>query len=381
MLTVPAREARGVQAADIALALVLTLLAQLELADQGRHGPAAVALSLLATGGLVWRRQAPFVAGAAVALVPALEASVLDAPPLVLGNGLAVLVAVYSAAVALSPARSLVVAALALVSFALLENSHGTLGAVSGDAVMIGSAWLVGWMVQRRSLEVRSRLEEADQEVRGAEARADAALGEERRRIARELHDVVSHAMTVVVLQARGARTVLGTDPETVRGSLDAIERSGQDALEEMRRLVALLREPIRDTAPQPGLGDLPELLATVSQRQPVDFRETGPPVRLGPGAELAAYRLVQECLTNALRHAPRATVEVRIDRTPACVTIMVSNDLPVQIDASSGGGLGLAGLDERLGLYGGRLVRGPEGGRWRVVATIPAEPSPGVAS
>jgi signal transduction histidine kinase len=198
---------------------------------------------------------------------------------------------------------------------------------------------------------------------------------EERTRIARELHDVVAHAISVIVLQARGARHALATEPADARGALDSIEETAVQALAEMRRLLGMLRESDDEVAlaPQPSLAHLDELVAHIREAGvPVDVHVEGAPRDLAPGVDLSAYRIVQEALTNALKHAgpTRARVVIRYGED--------SIQLEVEDSGKGGattqdGGHGLAGIRERVELFGGDLESGPRSnGGYAVRATLP---------
>jgi signal transduction histidine kinase len=236
----------------------------------------------------------------------------------------------------------------------------------------VAAGWGTGWFVWRRRCVSDEQLSAAKIEARSAASRADAALAEERRRIARELHDVVSHAVTVVVLQARGGRTMLDRDPHQTRAALDAIETSGQQALAEMRRLVTLLREPGVDTTPQPGIRDLEGLIAGAARSVNASLRVQGDPAPVSPGVGLTVFRLVQECLTNALRHSPGAAVGVDLDYGPRAVAVTVRSANCASAARTEGSGHGLIGMRERVELYGGALDFGEVAGCWVVSGTIP---------
>jgi signal transduction histidine kinase len=206
------------------------------------------------------------------------------------------------------------------------------------------------------------------------EGRTAEAIADERARIARELHDVVAHAISVIVLQARGGRRMLGEHPEETRSALDAIERAGEQALGEMRRLLGMLRDTDERMAlaPQPGLGRLEELAAEVGTAGlPVDVRVEGEPVDLPPGVDVSAYRIVQEALTNSLKHAGPARATVVVRYIPDALEVEVMDDGRGN-GAGVGSGHGLAGIRERVGAYGGDLEAGahPEGG-FRVRARL----------
>jgi signal transduction histidine kinase len=219
----------------------------------------------------------------------------------------------------------------------------------------------------------RRRLNEARLEVEKEEA--EAAIAEERARIARELHDIVAHAISVIVLQARGARRVIHAEPDEASMALDAIERTGSQALGEMRRLLGLLREGDEELAmaPQPTLGRLDELVAQVrAAGLPVELSIEGKPMELPPGVDLSAYRIVQEALTNALKHAGPATARVAVRYVDTGLEVEISDD-GAGSGNGSGGGHGLAGIRERVTIFGGDVEAGaqPEGG-YAVRAWLP---------
>jgi len=358
---------------DVTVAALITLLAQGELLYLGLLNLADSVMSLLITGPLLWRRRLPILSALVVVGVFGLQALVFDPAPQVLGNGIAVLVAVYSVAACVGPLRAVPVLGVMVLSSVAFEADQGNAAQSVGDLVMAGGAWAVGWLVWRRAHAVDEQLAVAEEAVRWAAARADQALADERRRIARELHDVVSHAVTVVVLQARGGRAMMDRDPAQTRVALDAIEASGQEALAEMRRLVTLLREPSVDTTPQPGLGDLDALVAaTAASGGDVALTVAGDAVTLSPGIELTAYRLVQECLTNAMRHASGTPARVALEYGRASLTLRVVNSGAPAPTPALTGGHGLLGMRERVELYGGTLDYGPGSSGWEVLGTLP---------
>lgn len=358
---------------DAVVAASLTAVSQAELVSNGVWSPVAALFSLVMTGTLALRRTFPW----AVLLVPLAwggQALVLEPAPSTLGNGLALMVAVYAAGEALGPVRSLPVLALTGVASVVFETDQKNVDAAAGDMVMAVAAWIIGLVIAERRRRTTRRLTAADEDLRAAELRTATALAEERQRMARELHDVVSHGVTVVVMQARGARAMLDIDREQSRIALDAIERAGQDALADMRRLVTLLRDPAPGIQPQPGLDDLDRLVTAARLDVPVDVTVTGEPVELPSGLGLTAYRLVQEGLTNALRHAPGAAIDLRVDWAPDHLTITIENAAGGEAEstAAPGSGFGLLGLRERVELYGGTLDYGLTDDVWGVRARLP---------
>ncbi|WJV48116.1 sensor histidine kinase [Streptomyces flavofungini] len=229
---------------------------------------------------------------------------------------------------------------------------------------------------------------------------ADRAVAQERRRIARELHDIVAHHITTMQLMAGGARANLGGDTEVVRDALVTLEGSGQIALREMRQLLDVLRagdEPDEvPSAPQPGVGSLGQLVDDARRDGlPVDFAVLGAERPLPPSTGLAVFRIVQESLTNTRKHAGRAQARVRLTYHPDRITVEVSDngtaapaDTLVGAPAGAGGaggprsrrtGYGLIGMRERVALQGGSMVAGGlDGGGFRVAATLPVAPVEG---
>ncbi|MFB9908694.1 sensor histidine kinase [Allokutzneria oryzae] len=190
----------------------------------------------------------------------------------------------------------------------------------------------------------------------------------ERNRLARELHDSVGHALTITTVQAGAARLVLDNDPEFVRKALVAIEDAGRAALEDLDHVLGLLRdERAAATTPQRTLADVRSLL----DKPGVDAELVGDIGRVRPAVSREAYRIVQECLTNALRHAGEVDVRVRIAALDGCLELAVTNPV-ASAGASRGGGRGLAGMRERVTVLGGRFSAGEHNGLWRVDVTLP---------
>ena len=238
----------------------------------------------------------------------------------------------------------------------------------------------------------RRRAGESAAELRRAEAEhlevTRRAVEVERSRIAAELHDVVSHNVSVMVVQAGAGRRVLDSSPGDTREALLAIEASGRTAMTELRHLLGLLApsgapeldgpEDQGALHPQPGLDEVPALVDRVrSAGLAVELRVTGTQRGLSQGPDLAAYRVVQEALTNVIKHADGARARVRIEYRAHDLIIDVSNVAGDSGPSAGGTGRGLIGLRERIAIYGGSLAAGPRpGGGWRVRATIPLEPA-----
>jgi signal transduction histidine kinase len=332
---------------------------------------------------LTLRRRMP-VAVLAFVLAGCLTLTAFGYVPM-LGTAAAYLIAIYSVASHRGLATSLPVGAFGLMLFivSMALDGYWFWQAVSNSVLLIGVWWIGRSLRLRRAyldeLEARARRLE-----RAREADSRAARAEERSRIARELHDVVAHHVSVMTVQAGAARRILHRDPEAVQDALSTIEQMGRTALGEMRRLVGVLRteaEPARsELSPQPGVHDVSGLVD--------QLRETGLQVQLwiegesrslSPGVDLAAFRLVQEALTNTLKHAgPQARAWVRIQYADRQLEIEVEDDgrgLVAGLGRPGGNGHGLVGMRERVALYGGDLRIGPRsGGGFEVRARFPLE-------
>ena len=243
---------------------------------------------------------------------------------------------------------------------ALWPFGHG--GSQAGFFILISSIVIV--LVR---LGIRSRDRRADLAEREREVAAREAVVEERARIARELHDAIAHNVSMMVVQAGAERRVLDPSQESTRDVLETVEEIGRNALTEMRRLVGMLRTDDDDPlAPQPGLGDLPTLVGQVREAGlPVELRVEGEPRSLPVGLELSAYRIVQEALTNALKHAGEARASVRVRYADDSLELEVVDDGAGAPAELASGGHGLVGMRERVALYGGRFEAGrrPAGG------------------
>jgi signal transduction histidine kinase len=277
------------------------------------------------------------------------------------------------------PQRSQALAGLAFVigiaALVVSNDPKGKVGDFVWDIITFTIAWVVGFAVGGKFREVDEAKERVTRAEREREERARLAVADERARIARELHDVVGHSVSVMTVQASAVRRLLEPDQEKEREALLVVEQTGREALAEMRRMVGVLRRPEEAPAlaPQPSLDHLDKLIAQAREAGlPVVLQIEGKPEPLPAGIDLTAYRLVQEGLTNALKHARAQHAEVLVRYSDGHVELTVSDDGPGGGDGDKGGH-GLVGMRERVSVYGGELEAGPrpEGG-YRLRAKLP---------
>jgi signal transduction histidine kinase len=235
-------------------------------------------------------------------------------------------------------------------------------------------AWLIGDSIGTRRRYVAALEERAERLERERAAEAARAVAEEQARIARELHDVIAHNLSVMVVQAAAARDVFDSRPERAREALQAIERTGRGALEELRRLVGSVRGEQASFAPQPGLDDLDRLVDQVrAAGLAVTLSVQGTPLRLPQAVELSAYRVVQEALTNTLKHAHATRAEVSLHWADDALDVEIRDDGTGS--TANGSGHGITGMRERLALLGGTFTAGPAAqGGFSVRARFPVE-------
>jgi signal transduction histidine kinase len=232
-------------------------------------------------------------------------------------------------------------------------------------------AWGAGRLVRRRASQLAAVEAESGELAR-------AAVAAERARIARELHDVVAHSVSIVAVQAGAAQELVERDPAGAREHMDAVRRTAQDALREMRRLLSVLREDEASYAPQPTLGRLGELVAEArAAGVPVSLEEHGARGAIPPGVDLTAYRVVQEALTNVRKHAGAAPTRVHVTYEPGAIALEIVNAGGAGGNGG-GSGYGLIGMRERVRVYGGTVDAGPEpDGGFAVRARLPIEVAP----
>jgi signal transduction histidine kinase len=349
-------------------AVVLSITAASVAGDNGADGAIAWVLIGLLCVPLAFRRRAPLivlgiVSGASVAFA-------------IGGDGaspeLALALAIYTVA-AHRPWRRVATVGLPAGLAAGLASQIAMQRHGNWIEVLIGLTFAVGLpaLLGRIAYNRRRRL------ARDRDLAAREAVARERTRIARELHDVVAHAIGVMVVQAGAARTVLDRDPRAAKTAIGQVEDAGRAGLAEMRRLIGVLtdEDAAASTAPQPGLAQLDSLIETVrAAGLPVEVVRSGTPRELSAGADLASYRVIQESLTNALKHAGPAHARVGLDYAPDRLVMEVADDGD-GLAAEPGIGHGLVGMRERVGLFGGTLETAERpGGGFVVRAEIPIE-------
>jgi signal transduction histidine kinase len=371
--------------ADVLLAAgfaAISVSIGLGMVEGGADQMAAATLGILHSAPLAARRRWPEKVLAAMVATGFLY-SLAGFPPV--GLGPAIVAAVYTVAAACPRRRSVPAVAGACVAMAVIVLRANTgVDTAIGNALVFGVAWLVGDR-QRHAREETAREHRRVEELeRTRDELARRAVADERLRIARELHDVVAHAMSVIVVQAGTGRVVIDDAPDKAREALASIETTSRTALGEMRRLLTVLRSDddgdgdggaAQPLLPAPGLSDLETLVATtVKSGLPVDVRVEGERLDLPAGVDLAAYRIVQEALTNVRRHAGASQATVTVGYAPGGLRIDVADDgRGPPGDPAGGGGHGLVGMRERAALYGGTLETGPgPAGGFRVSLRIP---------
>lgn len=374
---------------DWALALVLVLGIEFEIwfaAPAGlevRGGRAVVVvLGVLMVLPVAWRRHAPTVVLATMTGAFATCMLVIShsrgAPTALV---IALVSAFYTVGAHTSGRRSVAAVVVGVATIASIDLLGGGVfqaagGARPGAWALFAVAWQLGREVQRRRLEVRGLRARAADLERDREEKLRVASAEERARIARELHDVVAHSVSVIVVQAQAAERVLAGDEPATRELLESIETTGRQALTELRWLLGLLRQVDGEPslAPLPSLRYLDDLVNQVRDAGlPVELVVDGVPTALPQGIDLSAYRIVQEGLTNALKHAGKARARVVVRYTAAELQLEVTDDGKGDDNGATATGQGLVGMRERVALYGGELRTGRRGeGGYFVHARLP---------
>jgi signal transduction histidine kinase len=373
-------------ALDLALAAVVVALGQLEawlgINASHRQGPHwAEALVYGVTGALVVLRRVDPLLCLCLITGTSIVGFAAAGSPEGLGVMLPALVGAYSVArweARRPPWWGLVLVALLWAGWDALDPHDTTVRAHLAGLLWI-SPWIIAWLI---GALVRSQAQNLQQRRQARVQRAAQAVAEERNRIARELHDVIGHSVSVMTVQASAVRRRLGPEQEVERQALETVEAVGREALGEMRRMVGVLRDPDAgdgaDREPPPGLAQLDSLVEKFrTAGLPVELTVTGEPRALAPGLDLTAYRLVQEGLTNTLRHAVnlhRAEVSVAFGGDQLQLAVR-DDGIVTRPDAEAGHGL--LGMRERVAVYGGQLTARPRAdGGFELLATVPLEPA-----
>lgn len=296
------------------------------------------------------------------------------------GNLEALLLIFYGMGAFAPERRSLPVAVLAAVVTAINQLTipgQPASTAVFASLFVVLVPYALGRMTRARAARERADREQAERLDAARELNAAATAFQERARIARELHDVIAHSVSVMVIQASGARMVMSSDPKRAEASLRSVERAGREALAEMRRLLGVLdseRDP-RALAPQPGLADVQDRVSRArASGLATDLHVDGEPATVSPALDLCAYRIVQEALTNAIKHAAPTRAEVHLCWGQSVLELEISDDGrgPGAVNGASGGH-GIAGMRERVALHGGSVHSGAgAGGGFTVRASLP---------
>ena len=343
--------------------------------EPGIPGPPAVAAAtiLLIAGAVLLRYRYPLRALAVLLIGAAIQLAINEDPTEYQPSTeafIGLLLTAYSVALHAERVRAIqalvLILALHMVSVAV-RPSRAAMEDSLGMLVLLALLWTAASAARGRQERIAELERERDQE-------AVAAVAAERARIARELHDIVAHAVSVMVVQIGGARHTMRSDPGVAEGSMQLAEAAGREALTEMRRLVGLMREDEATVDPTPGVASLPRLADRFGKAGLPVTLDVDPAVAgLPAGIDLAAYRVVQEGLTNALKHAGKVPTGVTVRRRSDRLEIEVRNGSGAHTNGGGDGGHGLIGLRERVALYDGRIVAGPaDGGGFALRVELP---------
>ncbi len=337
-------------------------------------------LAALTAAPIAWRRVRPLETGLVVvaAQVVALAAGVWGAA--FAGSGIAIYsIGAHAAGRARTRVLIAITAMIVLLFVAGWIDGQALVDEFVSTAVVLVTAFVVGDNMRRRRQHVDALAERAERAEREQELVAEHRVSAERTRIARELHDVVAHSVSVMVIQAAAARRNLDAAPDRARAALTNIEQTGRATMVELRGLLGVLRdhrEPSTDLAPQPTLDDLSRLVAA-DHDLPIRLQVDGEVHDLPPGVTLTAYRLLQEALTNVRRHAGSVEhVDVRMRRSCDRLDLAVTDDGRGAAADHGTPGYGIVGMRERVSALGGVMEAGPHrGGGWRVAVSLPLGP------
>jgi len=372
-----ARHPRGVDVVVAAFWTFLTVADDAVIEDPNRF-PFLIPFLLLGSIGLIWRRSHPFITFGVLAGITIVMTFLDVAGPV----PAALICACYSLGAHASERRvsiAMFVGFLVTGFSAVLVTDPQYIPDTLLVVLLLSIAWVIGDSLRTRRLFQQTVLERAERAEALRDSLAQQAVAQERTRIARDLHDVVAHSMSLMVVQAAAARRVAATDPAASAAALEAIETVGRNSLDEMRRILGVLRgdEAGHALAPQPDIAAIETLVDEFrSAGLRVTMTKTGVPRPLSPSVELTAYRIVQESLTNTLRHAGPSVATVRLDFAEEELRIQVEDDgsgTPSHLPSQSGSQKGHVGMHERIIAFGGSFTaRDLLGGGYHVSATIP---------
>jgi signal transduction histidine kinase len=338
----------------------------------GHNHALSLALILVMASVLVWRRHAPLPVLTVITAVALVQLTTGT-----LNGGLTLVVALYTLA-AYAPGRSILagVAVLEGAAVAAALSSGNGLLAWTSLSCLVMATWFTGYYVRTRRSYLASLVSRAERLERERDTQAQLGASAERARIAREMHDIIAHNIAVMIALADGATYTAPTNPGQAVTLMGEVSATGRSALTEMHRLLGVLRQPAGPAhAPQPTLADIDNLLAAVrAAGLPTRLTITGQPPALPPSIQLALYRIIQEALTNTLKHSAAASARVQLTYGPDGVALEVTDDgrpraRPVGApEAGPATGHGITGMRERAAVFGGEVSAGPgPGGGWRV--------------
>lgn len=366
--------ARSPLTEDAVIAGLFAVAGLAELALRGSLLPREIAGALFMTVPLSWRRRTPLASALLVVTAVATAGRTPADLHLILATLPFAMYSLGAHASGRAAAAGMTLTLIALWISVAVRSIESAPREIVSIAVLVGTAFALGRAMRGRELRTVASVERAAVLEREREQDLRRATSEERGRIARELHDVIAHGVTVMVVQAGAADQIIERDPARARQALVAIQDTGRQALTDLRRLLGLVRDD--DTmrlAPRPGLQELDALVDEMRMAGvPIEVEIRGTPRELPAGVDLSAYRILQEALTNVLKHAGEARARVVVAYAPNAIELEVVDDGRAQ---AQGHGHGLVGMRERVMLYGGTLEAGPAEARgYRVRARLPLD-------